>query len=162
VQEQVEVGLVPVQLHRHRVDQERHVVGDDVDDRLNRPEGGDGRTGAGRAGIRFGHLDQGPALRALRGQRRVRGGHGGQLVTTARHKVLGGHVPVVGPEEAGHIADGRAHTSRFRCRGLRRPIEGAVPCLVHSVRHRCLSPGVRVRDSRWAAHGRLPAMDGRK
>ncbi len=103
---------MPVQFHGHRIDQERHVVGDDVDDGPDRPERRDRARRAGRrtrgAGGGAGDPDQGPPLRAPGGQGRVLGRDRGEPPGAERGQVLGGDVPVVGVQVTGQITDGFA------------------------------------------------------
>ncbi len=97
VQDVVAVQAVPAQLHGQRVDQERHVVGDDIDHPAGRVER------AGRAGRP--HPDQGPALRPVRGEPGLlhRGRrHSGRA---GRGQVLDRDVPVVRPQIAEQVPD---------------------------------------------------------
>ena len=97
---------VPGQLHGHRVDQERHVVGDDVDHRGGRVERGH------RAALA--DLDQGPALRPVGGQPGLGHGHRGHRPGPGAGQVLIRDVPVVGAQVAEQVAD--AYLARLRCR----------------------------------------------
>ena len=185
VDDQVDVRVVPVQFHRHRIDQERHVVGDDVGDGPYRPERRDRARRAGRrtggAGGRSGDPDQGPPLRPPGGQGRVLGRDCGEPPGIERGQVLGGDVPVVGVQVTGQITDGFAQiTGGFPRRagrgrrgrgpvlpgraGLPRPghrlrclIEHSVFFLVRIVRHRCLS--LRIHTPRPVRGRGFPAAD---
>ncbi len=97
VDDVVAVEVVPGQLHRDRVDEERHVVGHDV----HRGAAGVER---GRLGGRE-HPDQGPALRAVRRQPGLLQRYPGQPVRSGRGQVLGRDVPVVGPEVPQQVPD---------------------------------------------------------
>ena len=109
VDDQADVGPVPVELHRHRVDQVRHVVGDDVDD------GARGGQRAADPGGRLGRADADDrtALRAGRAERGVPGGRLGQPVRAGRDQVLKRHPPVVRGQE-GEPVIGRAESSATR------------------------------------------------
>ena len=97
MQDVVAVQAMPGQFHGHRIDQERHVVGDDVDHAAAWVERGRRARGA--------YPDQGPALRPVLSEPGLlqRGrGHG----TGPGHgQVLDGDVPVVRPEVAEQVAD---------------------------------------------------------
>jgi hypothetical protein len=96
VDREVDDQPVPVQLHRHRVDQERHVVGDDLDDRVDRPP-------AVLLEARTVDMDLGGARLAPLGGAQV--GHDGavQVVRLAFHQVLRRHPPVVLAGERLHL-----------------------------------------------------------
>ena len=101
VHDQPDVGGVPVELHRHRVDQVRHVVGDDVDD------GPGGGERAADPGARLGRADADDrtALRAGRAERGLPGGRLGQPIRAGRDQVLKGHPPVIRGQEGEPVAD---------------------------------------------------------
>ena len=157
VQEQRDVGLMPVQFHGHRIDQERHVVGDDVDHGPDRAEPHGRAAWAIRGpGIGATDADQGPALRALRGEGRVLGGDRGDPVRAVRGEVLRGNVPVVGAQVSAQVTDASAAAgTRGLGQVLCRLIQHIVVRFVRSVRHRCLFPMC----PRAAARGRrdIPA-----
>ena len=106
VHDQQDVGAVPVELHRYRVDQVRHVVGDDVDNGLGP---GQPRCSAARV-----DADGRAALRAARPERGVLRRGGGQPGRPRRDQVIGGDEPVVRGEEARQVADRPAQVPRRR------------------------------------------------
>ena len=96
-----------VELHRHRVDEERHVVGDDLDDRV----------AAGRPAVvgvaRGEDVHVGAALRAVVGEPELRGQGGVQVDVGAVGEVVGGDVAVVGLDQAADLVGRRA--ARIPC-----------------------------------------------
>ncbi len=102
VDDQVYVALLPGQLHRDRVDQERHVVGDHLDDGV----------AAGRPAVlgegRREHVDAGRALGADVGRAVVGDQRAVQLLRGAVADVVGRHVAVVGAEERSDLVVGRS------------------------------------------------------
>ena len=99
VHENLDVGVVLVQLHRHGVDQVGHVVDDDVH---HQPApGGPGRVKRGRAQVT--HLDKGAALRAMQAELRVHACHRGHPLRLGQ--VLRGHAQVVGLQVRGDVPD---------------------------------------------------------
>ncbi len=121
------VQPVPGELHRHRVDEERHVVGDDVD--------GAARLLQRRAHAPRAHPHQGAALRALGRHPGVLGRHPGHPGRPGVEEFLGRHLPVVGAEEVAHVADSAAVLlGRLRCQlgGLVQQA-GYVRCFRHLV-----------------------------
>ena len=89
----VHVVPEPVELHRHRVDEEGHVVGDHLDHRPARR--GPARVGAGGCD----DADRGGALRARRRELAVRGQGAEQVLGRALDDLFRGDVPVVGAEQ---------------------------------------------------------------
>jgi hypothetical protein len=102
VDDQVHVALLPGQLHHDRVDQEGHVVGDDLDDRVATC----GPAVLGEGGRE--HVDAGPALRSLLGGAEVRRQGAVQLLRGPVADVVDGDVPVVGMEERTDLVVGWA------------------------------------------------------
>ena len=91
--DQVDLALLPGQLHRHRVDEEGHVVGDDLDHRVT-----DGRPPV--VGVARGeHVHVGPTLRTVVGEPELRRQGGVQVDVGPLGEVVGGDVAVVGPDE---------------------------------------------------------------
>jgi hypothetical protein len=87
VDEQVHPDLVAVELHRHRVDEERHVVGDDLDHRAaDLPAVGLPGRGVGP--------HQRAALGPVRGEPEVGEGRAADLGRVAADQVLGVDMPV--------------------------------------------------------------------
>jgi hypothetical protein len=89
----VHVVLEPGELHGHRVDQEGHVVGDDLDHRVS------GRRPAGVGGTGGDDPHRGRALRSRLREPVVGGQRAVQVLGAALDEVLGGDVPVVGDQE---------------------------------------------------------------
>ncbi len=89
----VHVALLAGELHRQRVDEEGHVVGDDLDDRV----------AAGRPAVLGGGGGEHPhlrrTLRTTAGQPVVGGERAVEVDVGAVGDVLGGHVPVVGLQQ---------------------------------------------------------------
>ena len=133
--DQPDVGQVPVELHRHRVDQVGHVIGDDVDDRASAGQ----RGLAGLAG-----RDGRAALRAAGAERRVPGRDRRHALRPGRGEVLCLRQPVVRGEEAGQVAHGPAGVTRRGYLAVpgrpqrRRFGEHCLPGVVREFRH-CLS-----------------------
>ena len=96
VHDEQDVGAVPVELHRHRVDQVRHVVGDDVDDGARLSE---------RGFVPACDADRRAALRAACAQGGVLCGGRGQPGGAGGHQVFDGDAPVVRGEEAKRVTD---------------------------------------------------------
>jgi hypothetical protein len=96
VDRQVDDQAVAVQLHRHRVDQERHVVGDDLHDRV---------PGAPAVLLEAGAVDPhlGLAGAAALGQAQVGQGGPVQVVGLQLEQVLGGEALVVLAGELLHL-----------------------------------------------------------
>ncbi len=95
--DEVDVTLLTGQLHDHRVDEERHVVGDDLHHRV--ATGRPAVLGQGRRE----DMDAGGPLRSHLGQAVVRDQRAVQLLGGAVHHVLDGDVAVVGVEEGGDV-----------------------------------------------------------
>jgi hypothetical protein len=158
VHDHLDVGLLPVEFHGHRVDQVGHVGGDDVHHDSGATEGRVARVP---------YLHQGTALWPARGERGVPGRDGGDLGGAGRDQVLGCDVPVVGAEEAGDVADrpagitGRSDPALPAGPGRRCPGEQFFPCLVRTFRHYCpllrVHPGERVPVRPWTSIRRQPA-----
>ena len=81
------------ELHGHRVDEERHVVGDDLDHRVS------GRRPAGVGGTGGDDPHRGGALRSRLREPVVGGQRAVQVLGAALDEVLGGDVAVVGDQE---------------------------------------------------------------
>jgi hypothetical protein len=106
VDDQVDVALLPGQLHDHRVDEEGHVVGDHLHHRVTagRPAVlGEGRREHVHAG---GALWTHPGLAVVRDQRAV------QLLGGAVGHVLDGDVAVVGVQKGGDVLLRRSSGAR--------------------------------------------------
>ncbi len=120
--DQVHGRVVAGERHRHRVHEERHVVGDDVD---NVP----GRLAGGR--LAAADPDQRPPLRPVAGKPGLLGRDRSQARWPGRGKVLDRHVPVVGLHVAGHVT---------HCvdpgYGLGRRVQQSAPLVDHVVSHR--------------------------
>ncbi len=101
VDHQVDVALLTGQLHHDRVDEEGHVVGDDLDHRV--PAGRPAVLGQGRGE----DVDACGALRTRVGGAIVRDQRAVQLLRGAVADVVGGHVAVVGLEERTDVGAGR-------------------------------------------------------
>jgi hypothetical protein len=95
VQEELDLGLVPVQLGRDRVDEVGHVVDDDVHDQV--------RTSVRFqvTGTRFTNLNQGTALRSAPAEPGVGLRH--RRHPGRRGQVLGRDALIVSPQVAGDI-----------------------------------------------------------
>ena len=91
VEDRMHVVTEAVELHRHRVDEERHVVGDHLDDRAARRR----PAVVGDRGSH--HAHRGGALRAGGGQLAVRGHGSEQVPRGPLGHLVGGDVPVVVP-----------------------------------------------------------------
>jgi hypothetical protein len=100
--DEVHVALLPGQLHDHGVDEERHVVGDHLDDGV----------AAGRPAVlgqgRREDMEAGRPLGARLGGAVVRDQRAVQLLRGAVHQVVGGDVPVVGAEQRPDLVLGRS------------------------------------------------------
>ena len=126
VDDEVQPAALPDQLHRHGVEQERHVVDDDLDDRVGRRpavvvEGRRVDPGLGRAGR--------PAL----GQVEVGQGGAGQVDRVAPDEVLGRDPLPVGRDQVlGRV--GRRAVEAGPHVG-RRPVQQAVPGFLKRHRH---------------------------
>jgi hypothetical protein len=95
VQEELDLGLVPVQLGRDRVDEVRHVVDDDVHDQVRTNV----RMGVGAAG--FTDLHQGTALRPAPAELGVGLRH--RRHPGRRGQVLGRDALIVSPQVADDV-----------------------------------------------------------
>ena len=89
---EVQSEAVPDDLRRHRVDDERHVVGDDVDDGVRRAE-------AVLLEVRGEHPHRGCARRPVEREGQVRHRAGVQVVHVPGREVAAGDVPVVLADE---------------------------------------------------------------
>jgi len=104
VDDQVDVALLAGQLHHDRVDQERHVVGDDLDHRVT-------ALPAVLLDRRRAHPDQWPALRSLLGKAIVAQGRAEDVDRITLENILRRDVAVVLAEEVPHVA-GQAGRAR--------------------------------------------------
>ena len=102
VDDEVHVALLAGQLHDDGVDEERHVVGDDLDHRVT--AGRPAVLGQGRGE----DVDAGGALGAGVGRAEVRDQRAVQLLGGAVADVVGGDVPVVGTQERPDVSARRA------------------------------------------------------
>ena len=117
VHDQVDLALLPGELHGHRVDEERHVVGDDLDDGVAA-----GRPAAvGVAG--GGHVHVRPALRAVVGEPELRRQGGVQVDVRALGQVVGADVAVVRADQVADLAGGRTPRALAGHRQLGGPVE---------------------------------------
>jgi len=130
VHDQVDVRAVPVQLHRHGIDEVRHVVGHDVD----HGPGAVQRRGAGVT-----DADQGTALRAASTEPGVLVSDGGGPLRAGRRQVFAGDMPVIGSQEPEDIGD-RFPVDWLRPPGSGRPREQRVPNIVGAFRHLLSTP----------------------
>jgi hypothetical protein len=129
VDDQVDADVVPVELHRHRVDEEGHVVGDHLHDGVTGVPAvllGGGRVGPHHR----------PALWARLGQLPVRHRGAVHVHGVAVEKVLGRDVPVVDAQIGQSLLGARVVAARRAY--LRRVLEQLVLGLVE--RHVALTP----------------------
>ena len=97
---------MPVQFGRDRVDEVRHVVGDDVHDQAGPAYRVQVRV------VRLANLDQGPALRPAHTEPGVRFGHGRQ--PRRRSQVFGGEALVISAQVAGNAVAAAAVAQGLR------------------------------------------------